>query len=1278
MREVITYTCKDWQKEKDCQREIVIPKPVYELMLQRGESLPERCEHCRKKHLEGIAEIKAPYFQVELESEDNLTTFDYYESAYTSHGDRQRRPGKVEPIPHEMKIRITDQHMEQLYNLLEKNQIIVLASPTGTGKSIYTLYRLVDKPEDYSGDFVDRLVHQGQIIQTQPLSEAVNRIPKAIDKLLGEPEVGAMQTLGLRHRGNEKYDRHNLGVVVTDGSLRNWVREGHLGQYSLIMIDEAHKRTLNIDTLLLFLKYQLSLYPHLKVIISSATINIDEFKEAFGQEGISVGVFDLSESLKEDANYHVHYWENKVERGCDCWLCRDAEKRKRFWDRREEPPQQSELPDAVADFVIEILKETKKGSILAFLPGEAVIEKTKKLIDLKKRGIDPKEEIPVITIYSRLGEDEVTKRFDLKGKERRVLLTTDIAETSHTLEDLVYVIDSGYIKESRWDPQTETSSLPVDRHSQAGCRQRYGRVGRNQRGYVYCLYTLEQFENEQLFRRQTAPELLRSPLDDVLLNLKAAGVTGDPSRLIGKWDKEGALQTEISRSSRILMEQGFTDEKGNVTESALEIFNIPKSASDIALMNLADEHNCLTEMITSLSLMRTDEGAVRTGAGLYDPLNGLFTWDPRWTARTKLDVWKIHKALLTGCTDDLDLVIKIAVCFLKAERKGKGKEWALRHFVNYDLIRNCLLERMEKGQKIPPEREALLDKYRIKARKEEVRGEIDLDLLDRVRAVLAAALPSKTIKLTEKAGLLTYRCKTEGAERSGSVSEYCAGDWADEDEAILLAAAKATVISNGHPERIPVGSFLVRLPGTDDAAGIRNLFLDQRFPVGSRVSVKQKNGKYFISDIIQAPPSVRIDYRIRNDFEMLLNDFLRSSYLPKGETIRFFDEFIDEDLKRLIGEAEAVWVDERKSGEAKIVEWKRMDGIPKAIIAPVDDLTLLSKIRKEMKSGDNLTVKVEKVARDPGDKRGWILAKTREGLEVPIEMGDMSLSHLGYGLEHFEGEWLELSIREFEGVMRRPRLGNIDKVIQDLEEIRKEIAQAGEMVLEGYVEDIDQDEGKVIVVVFRNSGVVHFFEVSKRHVMPGSEQDVTYLRIGEKVIVALSMRNRDRGEWRFSTQGLPDYQIKSIPRSQGLKYDKEEERLVAYCVKEAELENWEAPAELKDIIVKNSWRYIFNVTIVVRDAYQILKEGDHVFGTVVEIPRDTETGRIHGLRVRIESGGFELAGFVPFSQLKKTWDDDKERWVIPEIDQIIELYVIREAELANPRVILRQKEAEES
>jgi HrpA-like RNA helicase len=319
----IRYICKD------CGKEFKISKEVYNLMSERGESIPERCKEHRKSHKEDVRDIELPYFWMEPK-ETLFMNFGLSKDSHTFHGERNPEIKKKQLKRTEMRIRITDEHIFELYEKLDKSQVVILASPTGTGKSTLIPFRLISAPSDYAGDFTERLLHQGQFIQTQPLSSAVERIPETISReLLGGSEVGEMELLGLRHRGDERYDRKNLGVIVTDGSLRNWIRDGHLCQYSLIMVDEAHQRTCNIDTILMLLKNELLKHPQLRLIVSSATINVDEFKETFQKEGISVDVFDLSETLKEERNYcGPHFWRGEAIKDCDCWLCLNEEKRK--------------------------------------------------------------------------------------------------------------------------------------------------------------------------------------------------------------------------------------------------------------------------------------------------------------------------------------------------------------------------------------------------------------------------------------------------------------------------------------------------------------------------------------------------------------------------------------------------------------------------------------------------------------------------------------------------------------------------------------------------------------------------------------------------------------------------------------------------------------------------------------------------------------------------------------------------------------------------------------
>lgn len=215
------YKCKDFGKYEGCKGEVVISAKVYKLMAERGESLPERCENCKEKNRIGKRETRQAYFHVDLAMDEVVSSFNHCAAAYTSHHDRNRQEVLHEPNLDGMKIRITDEHIKELYEKLDKHQVVILASPTGTGKSVYVLARLLEAPEDYDNDFIEILIRQGQLSQTQPLAEATKRIPNTVSKrLIAESGPGPMATVGFRHSGEEAYSQHNIGIVVTDGSLK--------------------------------------------------------------------------------------------------------------------------------------------------------------------------------------------------------------------------------------------------------------------------------------------------------------------------------------------------------------------------------------------------------------------------------------------------------------------------------------------------------------------------------------------------------------------------------------------------------------------------------------------------------------------------------------------------------------------------------------------------------------------------------------------------------------------------------------------------------------------------------------------------------------------------------------------------------------------------------------------------------------------------------------------------------------------------------------------------
>jgi len=381
--------------------------------------------------------LPIPYFSFGKIS-GKLGGFGPHGRQFTFHGVRAQKEEAKKPDQSGMDISITDDEIIKLYQLLEQNQVAVMVSPTGTGKSTYVPKRLVQAPEGYAGDFVDRLVRQGQIVITQPRILATTQTAETTAKIAGE-KIGQRDFFGFRHsKSKEDYSSNwNKCISVTDGTLPNWIREGKLGQYSLIMVDEAHERSCNIDLILGFLKRELPKYPQLRVIISSATINAQKFLESFREAGVSCGLFDIP-SRKKFKKYE-HFWQDEnPSQKCNCWLCKKpAAERKKFWQKKLEAVREYDLPEVCAELTLEILEETRQGSIIVFLHGEFAINETVRRIRARcKKGV---EVIPIYRQIQRQAEQELKRT---EGR-RRVIVATNIAETSITIPDLVYCINSG-------------------------------------------------------------------------------------------------------------------------------------------------------------------------------------------------------------------------------------------------------------------------------------------------------------------------------------------------------------------------------------------------------------------------------------------------------------------------------------------------------------------------------------------------------------------------------------------------------------------------------------------------------------------------------------------------------------------------------------------------------------------------------------------------------------------------------------------------------------------
>jgi len=1155
-------------KCKNCNREFGYSENAYRLMAEKGNSRLERCQDCLQIHGREIKETESPYFEFKKESDLPLS-FNFSETEFGFRGERTQEEKIKLADQSGMDISITDKEIVTLYQMLEDSQVVVLTSPTGTGKSTYIPKRLIQAPESYVGDFVERLLHQGQIIITQPRILATLQTAKTTARISGE-EIGPYDLFGSRHSGEDRSSFWNRVISITDGTLPNWIRQGKLGQYSLVMIDECHERSLNIDIILSCLKRELPKYPQLRVIISSATINAQKLLDTFKEGNISVSLLDIP-SRKKCKKYR-HFWKDKnpVE-GCDCWLCKMPKKeRQNFWETQKEITKEYDLPEVCTNFVLTILSETGEGSILVFLHGEGPIKETVRRLKVKcKRNIE------IIPVYSKIQEWAEAELKRTEGK-RRVIIATNIAETSITIPDLVYGINAGWIKQIEWDPNTQIQKLRSKLHTKDGNKQREGRLGRNQDGYVYHLLTKKQWDEE--LEEHTSPEITRSCLDDSLTTLIATGVGKiDQFSWIEKPAECPNMAQEIKRAQKSLQDREIVDQKGDIVEKTLELLGIPRSSTEASFLFLADEQGLLFETMTFLMLMSTRDGEARTGANLYNPHIGLLLWNPEMTAKTKANIYAIHQGLKTGCQDDLDFVIKLAWCFQRMKSNGLSREWAEYHFVNYENLTKLLSDIDE-----------LIITIFGEERQESFR-ELDLESLDRIRLLISSTWPDRITDLS----LII-------------ISAQCAGDWKVRKKALAMSFVDEETLINAYPQRTPVASFMVTIP---EQVQKEDLFIDQRFPIGSIVEVKEEKGKTYLSKLEKVPSEIRVSNK----------KSVWSSEEKNEMKVSFDRRFIlDEDS---VGCYQGIWFGKNQSGRAKILEWKRGENsIPVAILSPFTESDI-SISRKEKE--DPLRVNIHRIVRDPIGRNGWISVRTPIH-EIPVELNELSLSDWGAGLEQLEGRIFNLTVQAVDN-KGNLQLSNINRVIQDLNCLREQVVVEKEINLEGHIEEIREEEEKAVVIVPRAFGVVHSFEVHQDFI-PGKQ--VTNLRVGEDVIVRFSLPSTQedhvRGECFVKEEicALPDC----------LRYDdKNDEMLFSYCLDKKDLTKWTARPEVIDFVWRHSWRYCLQVKIVsLKERLSNLREKDLVEGIIQQVNYEEGGTKVKSLQVLINDN---TPGFVFNSDL---------------------------------------------
>ncbi|WP_249676497.1 ATP-dependent RNA helicase HrpA [Pseudomonas abieticivorans] len=369
---------------------------------------------------------------------------------------------------------------DEIKKILAEHQVLIIAGETGSGKTTQLPKICLE---------LGRGQH-GQIAHTQPRRIAARSVATRVAEELGTP-LGAL--VGYQVRFEDQSDANTLVKLMTDGILlAETQHDRFLERYDTIIVDEAHERSLNIDFLLGYLKTLLPRRPDLKVIITSATIDLERFSKHFNDAPI----IEVS-----GRTYPVDTWYRPL-----------TSEQDEEGNAVEEDLSVDQAIIATLDeiAVFERSEGKRPGDVLVFLPGEREIRDAAEM--LRKAQLRHTEILP---LYARLSPAEQQKIFQ-SHPGRRVVLATNVAETSLTVPGIRYVIDSGTARISRYSYRAKVQRLPIEAVSQASANQRKGRCGRVEPGICIRLYSEEDFNGRPEF---TDPEILRTNLAAVILQM---------------------------------------------------------------------------------------------------------------------------------------------------------------------------------------------------------------------------------------------------------------------------------------------------------------------------------------------------------------------------------------------------------------------------------------------------------------------------------------------------------------------------------------------------------------------------------------------------------------------------------------------------------------------------------------------------------------------------------------------------------------------------------------
>lgn len=508
-------------------------------------------------------------------------------------------------------------HAEDIVRLIRTHQVVVLAGETGSGKTTQLPKLCLMAGRGAAG----------MIGCTQPRRIAARSVARRVAEELGVPMGGAV---GYQVRFTESVGDATAIKFMTDGILLAEIHgDRWLSKYDTLIIDEAHERSLNIDFLLGYLKQLLPKRPDLKVIVTSATIDTSRFSAHF-QDAPVVEV--------EGRTFPVEVRYRPIEGGSDS----DGERT---------------VLDGIVAACDEITREDPMGDTLIFLPGEREIRDAHLALERRKY-----RSTEIVPLYARLSGKDQDAVFH-PGPKRRIVLATNVAETSLTVPRIRYVVDPGFARVKRYSPRLKLDRLHIESISQASAEQRKGRCGRVASGICIRLYSEADFQSRDAF---TDPEIRRSALAGIILRMLSIG--------LGEIDAFPFLEPPDPRAIadgwQQLLELGAVSNARTLTAIGKQMAKLPVDVKLSRMLVAAQKHGCLAEMLTITSFI-----------GIQDPRER--PADQRQAADTAHAQFADPKSEFVG-------ILKLWDAFRQAHEdlsQSQLRKWAERNFLGFLRLR---------------------------------------------------------------------------------------------------------------------------------------------------------------------------------------------------------------------------------------------------------------------------------------------------------------------------------------------------------------------------------------------------------------------------------------------------------------------------------------------------------------------------------------------------------------------------------------------------------------